>query len=44
MVSPLDMNQLHYKELSILGAYGASHRQPHHDGLPGRRRPDLKGS
>jgi len=26
-VSPLDMNQLHYKELSIIGAYGATHRQ-----------------
>jgi L-iditol 2-dehydrogenase len=26
-VSPLDMNELHYKELSILGAYGATHRQ-----------------
>ena len=26
-VSHLDMNQLHYKELSILGAYGATHRQ-----------------
>ena len=26
-VSPLDMNQLHYKELSVLGAYGATHRQ-----------------
>jgi L-iditol 2-dehydrogenase len=26
-VSPLDMNQLHYKELDIRGAYGASHRQ-----------------
>jgi L-iditol 2-dehydrogenase len=26
-VSPLDMNQLHYKELQILGAYGATHRQ-----------------
>jgi L-iditol 2-dehydrogenase len=26
-VSPLDMNQLHYKELAILGAYGATHRQ-----------------
>jgi L-iditol 2-dehydrogenase len=26
-VSPLDMNQLHYKELTILGAYGATHRQ-----------------
>lgn len=26
-VSPLDMNQLHYKELSIVGAYGATHRQ-----------------
>jgi L-iditol 2-dehydrogenase len=23
-VSPLDMNQLHYKELAILGAYGAT--------------------
>jgi L-iditol 2-dehydrogenase len=26
-ISPLDMNQLHYKELAILGAYGATHRQ-----------------
>jgi L-iditol 2-dehydrogenase len=26
-VSPLDMNQLHYKELAILGAYGATNRQ-----------------
>jgi L-iditol 2-dehydrogenase len=26
-VSPLDINQLHYKELAILGAYGATHRQ-----------------
>jgi L-iditol 2-dehydrogenase len=26
-VSSLDMNQLHYKELAILGAYGASRRQ-----------------
>jgi L-iditol 2-dehydrogenase len=26
-VSPLDMNQLHYKELAVLGAYGATHRQ-----------------
>ncbi len=25
--SPLDMNQLHYKELDIRGAYGATHRQ-----------------
>jgi L-iditol 2-dehydrogenase len=25
--SPLDMNELHYKELAILGAYGATHRQ-----------------
>ena len=24
---PLDMNQLHYKELTVLGAYGATHRQ-----------------
>jgi L-iditol 2-dehydrogenase len=26
-VSPLDMNELHYKELAVLGAYGATHRQ-----------------
>jgi L-iditol 2-dehydrogenase len=26
-VSDLDMNQLHYKELAILGSYGATHRQ-----------------
>jgi L-iditol 2-dehydrogenase len=26
-VSHLDMNQLHYKELAILGAYGATNRQ-----------------
>jgi L-iditol 2-dehydrogenase len=26
-VSRLDMNQLHYKELAILGAYGATPRQ-----------------
>ncbi len=26
-VSPLDMNELHYKELSVRGAYGATHRQ-----------------
>jgi L-iditol 2-dehydrogenase len=26
-VSPLDMNQLHYKELAVLGAYGATRRQ-----------------
>src|SRR5438874_3331877 len=26
-VASLDMNQLHYKELAILGAYGATHRQ-----------------
>jgi len=26
-IRPLDMNQLHYKELEILGAYGATHRQ-----------------
>jgi L-iditol 2-dehydrogenase len=25
-VSPLDMNELHYKELAVLGAYGATHR------------------
>ncbi len=34
-VSPLDMNQLHYKELSILGAYGATAPSvPDHHGLP----------
>jgi L-iditol 2-dehydrogenase len=26
-VSPLDMNELHYKELAVLGAYGATQRQ-----------------
>ena len=26
-VSALDMNQLHYKELAVLGSYGATHRQ-----------------
>jgi L-iditol 2-dehydrogenase len=26
-ISPLDVNQLHYKELAIAGAYGATHRQ-----------------
>jgi L-iditol 2-dehydrogenase len=43
-VSPLDMNQLHYKELSILGAYGATHRQYRitMDYL-NRRREDLEG-
>jgi L-iditol 2-dehydrogenase len=43
-VSPLDMNQLHYKELAILGAYGASHRQYRitMDYLS-RRRDDLAG-
>jgi L-iditol 2-dehydrogenase len=43
-VSPLDMNELHYKELAILGAYGASHRQYRitMDYL-NRRREDLQG-
>jgi L-iditol 2-dehydrogenase len=43
-VSPLDMNQLHYKELAILGAYGATHRQYRitMDYLA-RRRDDLAG-
>ena len=43
-VSPLDMNQLHYKELAILGAYGATHRQYRitMDYL-NRRREDLEG-
>jgi threonine dehydrogenase-like Zn-dependent dehydrogenase len=38
------MNQLHYKELAILGAYGASHRQYRitMDYL-NRRREDLQG-
>jgi L-iditol 2-dehydrogenase len=26
-ITSLDINQLHYKELAILGAYGATHRQ-----------------
>ena len=26
-ISALDMNQLHYKELAVLGAYGATRRQ-----------------
>jgi L-iditol 2-dehydrogenase len=26
-ISPLDVNQLHYKELAVFGAYGATHRQ-----------------
>jgi L-iditol 2-dehydrogenase len=26
-VSALDINQLHYKELAVLGAYGATRRQ-----------------
>lgn len=43
-VSPLDMNQLHYKELSILGAYGATHRQYRITmGYLNRRREDLAG-
>jgi L-iditol 2-dehydrogenase len=43
-VSPLDMNELHYKELAILGAYGATHRQYRitMDYL-NRRRDDLAG-
>jgi L-iditol 2-dehydrogenase len=41
-VSPLDMNQLHYKELTILGAYGATHRQYRLTmGYLNRRREDL---
>ncbi len=41
-VSPLDMNELHYKELAVLGAYGATHR--HYRVAMGyleRRRDDL---
>ncbi len=41
-VNPLDMNQLHYKELSILGAYGATERQYRITmGYLDRRRDDL---
>jgi L-iditol 2-dehydrogenase len=41
-VSPLDMNQLHYKELSVLGAYGATPRQYRITmGYLARRREDL---
>jgi L-iditol 2-dehydrogenase len=41
-VSPLDMNQLHYKELAVLGAYGATHRQYRITmGYLNRRRDDL---
>lgn len=41
-VSPLDVNQLHYKELAILGAYGATHRQYRITmGYLERRREDL---
>ncbi len=43
-VSPLDMNQLHYKELAILGAYGATHRQYRITmGYLDRRKDDLAG-
>ncbi len=43
-VSPLDMNQLHYKELAILGAYGATHRQYRITmGYLARRRDQLAG-
>lgn len=43
-VSPLDMNQLHYKELAILGAYGATHRQYRITmGYLDRRKEDLAG-
>ena len=41
-ISPLDMNQLHYKELSVLGAYGATPRQYRITmGYLARRREDL---
>ncbi len=43
-VSPLDMNQLHYKELAVLGAYGATHRQYRITmGYLDRRKDDLAG-
>jgi L-iditol 2-dehydrogenase len=42
-ISPLDMNQLHYKELAVLGAYGATHRQYRITmGYLARRREDLE--
>ena len=38
------MNQLHYKELAVLGAYGASHRQYRITmDYRNRRRDDLAG-
>jgi L-iditol 2-dehydrogenase len=41
-ISSLDMNQLHYKELAILGAYGATQRQYRITmGYLSRRRDDL---
>jgi L-iditol 2-dehydrogenase len=41
-VSALDMNQLHYKELAVLGAYGATQRQYRITmGYLSRRRDDL---
>lgn len=42
-VSSLDMNQLHYKELAVLGAYGATHRHYRITmGYLDRRRADLE--
>ncbi|MGH2674218.1 MAG: alcohol dehydrogenase catalytic domain-containing protein [Actinomycetota bacterium] len=42
-MSTLDINQLHYKELAILGAYGATHRQYRITmGYLNRRRDDLE--
>ena len=41
-ISPFDANQLHYKELSVLGSYGATHRQYRITmGYLDRRREDL---
>jgi L-iditol 2-dehydrogenase len=43
-ISSLDVNQLHYKELAILGSYGATHRQYVITmGYLDRRRDDLEG-
>jgi L-iditol 2-dehydrogenase len=43
-ITPFDANQLHYKELAVLGSYGATHRQYRitMDYL-NRRRDDLEG-
>jgi L-iditol 2-dehydrogenase len=43
-ISPFDANQLHYKELAVLGSYGATHRQYRITmGYLDTRRKDLEG-